>query len=361
MPAALPTDNALDKSVKDFGIGTYDAQADGSGEHGEDSEERPPRNLPDGGGPDVFSPDRLLSYPEEPDARLGSWWKGIFAAAGVPGDADRTVTHAHPDMSTFDDRVTSVSQGGPDEDDEAKTGLSELPSDSGNPSARSDYYDRTVTGATGDVWPKEDSWAYVSQEDCVADTVLPGVVKNEESMDNDLQSLGNWQSGYEVEDISGRQGFPATDFAENVDYDRSDLQDGGRVLASRGDGMNRKATNIRLVNDLTSEFLKEFGKKDLTKRHVLAFLQKKGEPQFLSSDVIRCLKLSHEIYVKDVLDEFPVARTASRTTIASVREKLIQLEIDNITDPEVSSVYRRCAANLARAMAEMERVENRNG
>ena len=122
---------------------------------------------------------------------------------------------------------------------------------------------------------------------------------------------------------------------------------------------SRQATNINLVTDLTSQFLKACGKKDLTKRHVLAFLQSLGHPQFLSSDIIRCLKLSHEVYVKDVLDEFPVHRqtTASQTSIASLRDKLIQLEIDNVLDPKVSSVYRRCAANLSRVIVDLERLE----
>ena len=357
MPAALPTDNAVDKAVDTFGIGTYDSQSDASGNHGEDSNVKEPagKNLPDGGPPDVFSPDRLLSYPDDPDMRTGSWWTGVFAAADLPGESDRDVTHAHPDMSSLDSRVRSVSKGGRAD----KSALSELPSDSGNPSARSDYYDKTVTGGTGDTWPKEDSGAYVSQE-ITSETSLPGVMKNEEVLDNGLQSLGNWQSGYEVEDISGRQGFPTTDFSENVDFDRSDLQDGGRVIASRGNDMKRTATNINLVNGLTSDFLKEFGKKGLTKRHVLSFLQKKGEPQFLSSDIIRCLKLSHEVYVKDVLDEFPVAKKASGAPrLASVRDRLIQLEIDHISNPGVSSVYRRCAADLARVMADLERIEAR--
>jgi hypothetical protein len=350
MPSALPTESAIDKSVKDFGIGTYDSQSDSSGSHGEDSEASEPirRSLPDAGPPDVQCPDRYLSYPDEPGSRTSSWWKNIFSAADLPGSYGDP-GHSHPDMSSLEDRITSVA--------ESSTGSSELPSDSDNPPARSDYFDRTFTGGSGGIWPKEDSGAYVSQE-CVAESGLPGVLKNEESMDNNLQALGNWQSGYEIEDISGPQGFPSTDFSENVNFDRSDLQNGGTVIASEGYGMNRMATNIHLVTDLTNEFLKEFGKKGLTKRHVLSFLQKKGEPQFLSSDIIRCLKLSHEIYVKDVLDEFPVHKKASSNDIVSIRDCLIRLEIDNIRSPEVSSAFRRSAADLSKVIADLERIED---
>lgn len=357
MAAALPTESAIDKAMDNYGIGTYDSLSDSSNPSGEDSECREPRgkSLPDAGPPDVFGPDRLLSYPSDPDARLGSWCRNVFAAAELPGDADRPVTHTHPNMSFFDSRVMSVAQ-----EPDADCACAELPSDAGNPSPRSDYYDRTVTGGTGDIWPKEDSGAYVSQ-DKEAASALPGVMKNEEIMDNGLQSLGNWQSGYEIEDVSGPYGFPATDFSENVDFGRSDLQSGGRVLASRSYDMKRTATNIQLVSDLTLEFLREFGKEGLTKRHVLAFLQSRGEPQFLSSDIIRCLKLNHDVHVKDVLDEFPIAKKASYGQLASVRDRLIQLEIDNITVPEVSSVYRRCAADLSRVIADLERIEGRNG
>lgn len=345
MASSLPSESALPKAVKDFGLGAYDGQSDASGSHGEDSEAREPsgKSLPDPGPPDVQCPGRLLSYPDSPDARLGSWHRNIFAAANVPGEADRPTSHAHPDMSTLDSSVPSV----------AKTSL---PSDSGNPSARSDYFDRTVAGVE-DAWATEDSGAYVSQEKS-GSSELPGVVKNDEHMDNGLQSAGNWQSGFVLQDAADPH---ASDFAENTDYDRDDPQDGGRILASKGSPMNRVSTNISLVSGLTADFLKEFGKKGLTKRHVLSFLQSRGEPQFLSSDVIRCLKLSHEIYVKDVLDEFPVSKKASSPSLASLRDRIIGLEADSIEIPSVSSGFRRCAADLARVMADLERIGYPNG
>ena len=122
----------------------------------------------------------------------------------------------------------------------------------------------------------------------------------------------------------------------------------------------RQATHITQVVALTKDFLKVAGKKDLTKRHVMAFLQTLGLPQYLSSDIIRCLKLSHDIHVKDVLDEFPVFRQASaaqQTSIARARQALINLECDHVLDPEVASVLRRCAANLTRTIIDMERLE----
>jgi hypothetical protein len=83
-------------------------------------------------------------------------------------------------------------------------------------------------------------------------------------------------------------------------------------------------------------------------------------PQYLSSDIIRCLKISHDIHVKDVLDEFPVYRKASAaigTTIGRARHVLIALECKYVLDPEVASTFRRCAANLTRALIDMERLE----
>jgi hypothetical protein len=198
-------------------------------------------------------------------------------------------------------------------------------------------------------------------------------MKNEETMDDTLQPLGNWWSGKEIEDITSPYGFPATDFDENINYDRSDNQDGGttvplgdpKMFASGRTSMTtRQATNIHQVVGLTKDFLKEAGKENLTKRTVLAFLQGRNLPQYLSSDIIRCLKIQHDIHVKDVLDEFPVARKASvamGTTIARARHALIELECKHVLDPQVASVLRRCAAQLTRALIDMERLEAGNG
>src|SRR5512135_285698 len=347
---------------------------------------------------DVFNPDRALSYPDGDDGRLGTlMWRGFVAVADVPGDVDGNFQHFHPKTDVYDARVETVAEAttlpqehGVDGRDpgairpkgkKVSEEHSELPNDGDNPAARSDYYDYMHPGHTGStrqalfsdyVAPSEDSGAYVGQEEKVSDSALPGVMKNEDTMDDWLQSLGNWWSGKEIEDVSSPQGFPTTDFDENIKYDRSDNQDGGttvplgdpKMFASGGlSMMTRQATHITQVVALTKDFLKEAGKKDLTKRHVLAFLQQRGLPQYLSSDIIRCLKLSHDVHVKDVLDEFPVARAAStsnNTTVAKVRKALIELECKHVLQPEVAGVLRRCAANLTRALIDMDRLATGN-
>ena len=122
--------------------------------------------------------------------------------------------------------------------------------------------------------------------------------------------------------------------------------------------MQRIATNIELVRDLTKEFMKEYGKTNIVKRSVLAFLQSKNLPQYLSSDIIRCMKHDHKIVIPDVLDTFPLSENASENVrrLASVHERLVDLSIDNITNPEVSSTLRRCAADMAQAIAKIERA-----
>jgi hypothetical protein len=506
MPSTLPTENTIDKAVDVFGIGTYDAQRDEEGDHGENSEKREPagRSLPDdatkspqtnfpeewlsypndqesrtvtnivsfyqpnlcsncgapmidvtfgcencgaGGvisvgdealGTNVFSPDRALAYPDTPDARLGHemWRGGFIASADLPGDEDGNFQHFHPKMDNIDAPIETVADGSILPQEEGVDGRdpgamrkkvsdihhSELPNDSDNPSARSDYYDTMMPGHAGStrksfdtdyIAPTEDMGAYAGKKKNSEDSELPSVVKNDETMDDWLQDLGNFWSGKEIEDLSNPQGFPTTDFSENVDFDRSDNQDGGTIVplgdskmfASGGFSMNtRQATHITQVVGLTKDFLKEAGKKDLTKRHVLAFLTQRGLPQYLSSDIIRCLKLSHNIHVKDVLDEFPVYREASmnryaedkkkcdtcdgpldsqgyctdhncpankytipakktsaaqQTSVARARRAIIDLECKHVLEPEVSSVLRRCAADLTRVLIDMETLETK--
>ena len=347
----------------------------------------------------VFNPDRALNYPDSADARLGTLWhRGFIAVADMPGDIDGNFQHFHPKTEFYDARVESSAgekksilpqEQGVDGRDPGSMGPkgkrvseeqeehSELPNDGDNPSARTDYFDWTHPVHTGSrrqalfsdyVAPSEDSGAYTGQEKKEADTELPGPYKNEEILEDWLQSLGNYWSGTEIEDISDPYGFPSPKFNENIEFDRSDNQDGGTIVplgdpkmfaSGRTSMTNRQATNIHQVVALTKDFLKEAGKKDLTKRHVLAFLQSRGLPQYLSSDIIRCLKLSHDVHVKDVLDEFPVYRQASivaNTSIARIRRGMIDLECKYVLDPEVSSVFRRCAANLTRVLLDMERL-----
>lgn len=365
MSAGLPTEDASSKSVQDWGIGTYDSPL--TGDRGEDDEESAPKALPDDGGPlDPFGPDRLLSYPEDASSQ-GKHASGQSAMdrrrgfGALPGDSDRPLQSRRPEDDTMVDVLPTASSG--------------LPSDSDNPSARADYYDRMQTGqietrVPDDVWADEDSGAYAVESD--GNSSLPGVSKNEFTMDDFLGALGNSWSGYETEDVSGPQGFPSTDFSENVDFDRSDLRDGGRLMAFQSSGMDsdmeghsyRRATNLELVGELASGFLKKNGKKDLTRRHVMAFLQESGHPQYLASDVIRCLKHRHKVVVADVLDQFPVTREASsgfRSEVSAIREEMIRMEIENVGRPEVSSIFRRNAADLAHVLADLEKSEGRNG
>ncbi len=345
MSSALPSESAASSAVDTFGLGTYDSEPD-SDSHGKSQNEKfTKRTLPDGGPKEVQSPDRFLSYPE---------------------------------MSG------SVS--------------SSLPSDSKNPSARLDYYDDTIVGQ--ELWPTEDVGVYA--QDVVSESSLPGVSKNEITMDDFMGAL----TGYFVtEDVSGQnQGFPTPqdEYPEHSvhggslvsfsveDESMSKIEDSlksfgrdeitigeffdsasgssrkysGKTAGSMIDGINtgtiRTATNLTLVGDLTEKFLKEFGKKGLTKRHVLSFLQSQNHPQYLSSDVIRCLKHRHQVYVKDVLDEFPVVKTASNSILAT-RDKVISLEIENLIRPEVSRVLRRVAASISTAIAVANKLEGRNG
>lgn len=361
MPSTLPTENALGKAVNEFGIGTYDSD-NGTSSRGEDDEDPKSENsshnsLPGTQGTDPFGPDRLLSYPgtfssssemlvdghrivtaEEYVEEL----VGRLKNSNLPGDQDSETTHRRPKTDNIDSVVPSVSK-------------TQLPVGH-EPSQRSDYYDHMKIGWTGDEWPDEDSGTYSSEEE----DSLPGVEKNEVTVDNFLNSLGNYWSGTVTEDISGPSGFPSKDFSENTDYTRNDFSTNNFMMKVNSMS-NHQATDMVLISDLSIDFLKKYGKKDLTRRHVTAFLSGLNKPQYLASDIIRCLKLRNSIIIKDVLDEFPVSKTASSVSLASVRDKMIELEINSILYPEVSSIFRRCAARISDVIADVERFEARNG
>lgn len=348
--AALPTEDAMDMAVEDFGIGMYDVPKS-KFPHGEDAEdlrsEAKPKGtaLPDGGGPEnPYGPETFLSYPQT----FAS--EDYNASAELPGDVDRPPRGRRPQ----DDTLQTVAES------------AELPDDSDNPSARSDYYDGMTTGMDTDlsnVWADEDSGAWASQGE---NQSLPGVNKNDTNMDNELGALGNAWQGHVLEDITGPYGFPSTELSENADYPRSDDgDDGGRVLAlsSGGSGMNsRLATNLELVGELTTGLLKEFGRKDLTRRHVLAYLQKQGQPQFFASDIIRCLKLRHSIFVKDALDEFPVMKTASAggSSLDNVIDKITDLAVIHRQHPDTVRKLRICAADVSLAAGLYDKAARRS-
>jgi hypothetical protein len=363
MPSALPTAPALTKTVKTFGLGPYDAQRDDE-MHGEDDEEREPvgETLPQAGGPlDPFGPDRYLSYPDGPSSSTGK-----HASAILPGDENRPQRGRKLVEDTIDDDIPSVA-------------VSELPEEEDNPPARSDYYDPMHFGKDSDnIWPDEDSGAYANDEE----ESLPGAEHNDVTMKNWLDALGNAWSGYVCEDMNVPRGFPSEDYSENVDYQKTnDGTHGGRVMAGRimrttyddpseSASTPRTATDLKLVEELTKTFLKKHGKKGITRRAVTEFLQEegRGDRQYLASDIVRCLKHSHKIVIPDVLDTFPVAKTASSrvnisadSVLSNTYDQLIDLEIQNVHVPEIASVLRRCAATLVRAMIGLERIENRNG
>lgn len=380
MSASLPFDDSIMQIVQQFGLGPYDSAEED--EHGEDSNKRKPqKTLPDGGGGSVLlsEPEVFQSYPATlttfaSDCRdYATWlhWKALEmaedprrevnlspfgptpeflelsrrmrgASGTLPGDSDRPPSGRKPEDRVLGPGVQSVSKSG-------------LPSDAGNPPARSDYYDRMRQGLDRApdpdgalLWPDEDSGAYASGA-----SELPEAMKDEDSEDNYLGGLGNAWSGFVVEDQAGSAGFPSTDYLENANYPRDDRDGGGYIMASKG----RVATNFGLVKELTDAFIKAFGKKDLTRRHVMAFLKRVGQSQYLASDIIRCLKLSHKIYVKDVLDEFPVARTASsHVTLAGTRDAVIDLEVQHLAEPDTARELRRCAASLSDVVALVERL-----
>jgi hypothetical protein len=424
VPSALPTDSALTKAVDTFGYGPYDGQRDDD-LHGDDDESREPAgsSLPSEPS-DGFDMEFLLSYPQEQalgpkhaSARTRSidW----FLSSLLPGDGDRPPPGPRPADKTVDDLAAPPS--------DVRTSDSALPSDSDNPAARSDYYDKMTVGclegrplvpditdeeifdavnqvlssAMGDIWPSEDSGSYVTTEEKeVSDqsdityeleetdepwmayrekgghyvdqdgliNSLPEPDRNEESQEDSLGALGNAWSGYNVEDMSNPAGFPTDNFTEEADYmDESPnqpevwhLQPFG--FASMGESRKfpmttmKTATDIEKVRELTTAFLKEHGRKSIVRRSVLSFLQGEGLPQYLASDVIRCMKHDHGILVPDVMDTFPLAKDAPEDLrrLASLHGRLLELSMTT-PDVRVSSRLSRCAASVARALAKLER------
>lgn len=313
MSSNLPTEDSSTKTVDKFDHLTYDFP-EGKFEHGEDDDDRekPRRAVPDGGGGDNPMPELLYD-----------------------------VTASGPHLAL---------------------------SDSGNPSARSDHYDRLQAGnAIEEVWSDEDAGVYAQEES----KSLPGVPSNDVSMDDFLGALGNAWSGYVLEDQWNPSGYPSPDFKEpsehkvmSVKNTKSLVTTSDRKMSDRPmSTLRRVATNIHEVGELASSFLKEYGKNDLTRRHVMAFLQDHGHYAFLASDVIRCLKLRHKVTIADVLDQFPTrkASMSGSAGISAVRDRVIKLQAEKLLEPEVAYALGRCAADLAHALAGLEKLEGRNG
>jgi hypothetical protein len=360
MPSALPTEDASDKSVDPFGIGTYDYPQWG-GEHGEDSNKKKSQvSLPDGGGTwQKEDPELLISYPQS-TSTASSKSQGShdpeLAYSTLPGDYDTrprgpTNLFLNPTRPMTDDHSDDHSDDFVTHTNFPKNIHTNLPSDSKNPPARSDYYDPMVLGTSVDDMFAPHSGDTFAEEEASKSDSLPSIPENKTTVDNTLGALGNYWSGYNVQDQNVDAGFPSMEYWDIGRYQQ--------LHSSEIKQMNKIATNVVLVRDLTSEFIKKFGKKDLTRRHVMAFLQERGEHVYLASDIIRAVALEYDIFIKDVLDEFPVrkASTEHRVILSTIRSKLIDFEIQNINDPEASQEFRYAAAALSKVLAVLSKYE----
>ena len=345
MASGLPTESALNKTMQTFGLGAYDLPQAGF-EHGEDSnKKKSERALPDAGGPqDPFGPDRLLSYPDtvlaatmrfnDEDASSDSL-VSIEGVSELPGDPYRPPTSAkYP--THLDTPITTVAE-------------SKLPS--AGPPTRTDYYDRMTTAFSVDnYWNSDDTSVYASEP-----VSLPGSEDNEAQISNGLNGIGNSWSNYIVEDQNVPYGHPSDTFAEGRNYQKTNASE---------KTMRKVAVNVPLVRGIVADLLKEHGKKNLSRRHIMAFLATKGCPQYLASDVVRCLQVDHDLIVRDALDEFPVrtASTVYRTAALSTAwHQMIHLELSNIRETAVADQCRFAASELAKALAVLDRLGYDNG
>jgi hypothetical protein len=332
MPTSLPTESTTDEGVDTFGMGTYDSPESGQTKGGNANTPSKKHSLPDSGGPfDPFGPDRLLSYPTSL-ASVDNGWFSYSSSAMLPSDLDYPPQAVKSQKSHYDSVVHSEAEE------------SKLP-DGDHDNHMADYADRMSIGFTHDsYWGSDGSESYASEES------LPSAVENSTKTNNGLGALGNADSGYILEDQNVPKGFPSEDYMENRSFPKSHP---GNMVASR------IATNVELVRDITKKFVQKHGKKDLTKRHVLSFLTGNGYYSFMSSDVIRCLKLDHDVHVPDVLDVFPVRKASSSidaSRLVALRDFCVLNEMNNHMFPAVAAEYRQAAASLNTALAAIERA-----
>lgn len=375
MPSDYPRgDRGRSKSVKDFGVGPYDAILDMLTK-GEDDEaqERIIHSLPDDGGSEAVvedpDADTLVGYPVSDNPQ--------FASGILPGDQDRP-PQRRKNKPSLPPAARGSQQEFSEEDDEEHAELpeglagthSELPVDSQNPPAFADYYDRMSLGrgrGFDNFWADEDTGSYSSEEkgkdgeEGEEIESLPVPASNDVSMEDFLGALGNWWSGFTIEDMSNEPGFPSPQH-EFQELKSETNEEGGTLFGSDGGSRmsKRTATNIEMVRELAAGFLKEFGKKDLTRRHVLAYLQQEGHGfrQYIASDIIRFLKLDKNIHIKDVMDEFPVIKSDVSKTASDIHSKLVNLHISNLQDQDTRKVLMRCAADFAKVMAKIDKLES---
>jgi len=418
--STLPTDDALTKAVDTFGVGTYDGQRDDEMHGEDDEAREPAGSSLPSEPSEGFDVEFMLSYPQEqamgPKHASLDW----FLSSLLPGDGDRPPPGPRPADKTVDDLVAppsdvriSDSELPDDSDNPASRSDYYDRMTMGRISPRPvidggiiDAFHRdlkdvlSLSMGLGEIWPSEDSGSYVTSElrnvpdqndinSEVEETDEPGITyrekgghyvdqdgyvesfpepeRNDETQDNSLGALGNSWSGYTVEDLSNPSGFPTDSFTEESDYlDENPilpevwhLQPFGyaSTAAARKPPMTTKtATDIEKVRELTAAFLKANGRKNIVRRNVLSFLQGEGLPQYLASDVIRCMKHDHGILVPDVMDTFPLAKDAPEDLrrLASLHGRLLELSMST-RDRETSSRLARCAASVARAIAKLER------
>lgn len=319
MPSQLPTTDTTNRMVKDFGIGTYDSPL--QSEYNTEDEVEAKKSLP--GVPDPKKEgDEIIgdSYAPTSDVKK-------LGAAGLPGDLDRDPRQKkRPEDSTIQTPIQSVAQA-------------ELPSDKDNAPAHSDYYDKTKIG----------------------ETTLPGTAKNEDTLDKFLGSLGNWWSGWEMDDLAQPVAFPGTDRPPEETDKYTNVPTGiASERKPRDYAMKRQATNLDLVGTLTSDFLKKNGKEGLTRRHVMAFLSEGGFHQYLASDIVRCLQQRHNVHIADVLDQFPVSnkvassdlRTATISRLVDLRSRIASMAT---TNQNASNSLKKCGDDIMQTVVELVR------
>jgi hypothetical protein len=359
MPSHLPTVEKDPRRVNQFGLGPDD-YSDYS-IHGEDEEENDvePKSLPGPGPNNDFPCDKNTLY-NYYSSELGHDCTKCNRPipSGDEYEAFGTLYHKKcAPKNAKNVKATSELPGDIDGiQNNPKWAEAKLPSEEENPIARADYYDRQSWGKkkktsvpTSDIWAEHGGDVFADEQD----ESLPTSVRNEGGLDNFLNALGNFWSGYETEDLNQEYGFPSMDYQENSNWPKSNQDDsGGKVMS----GSMRTATDIERVKELTKDVIKEYGKKGLTRRQILSYLQKIGEGfrQYLASDIIRCLKLSHDVIVKDVMDEFPVKKIASikfSSRAKEIHESLLKFSSENIS-PEMFKL----STEFARVVADVEKL-----
>lgn len=363
MASALPTDDANTKALDVYGLGTYEGPRDGE-LNGEDDEETTAPSLP--GTPDPVYYEPYIGYPQSYDSQgrhasfaeilsrnpilsgpiLG---KRTIAISGLPNDPNiNPLGVINPNSNTKGGVLSPT-------DVTNTTSNSQLPDDE-DPPARTDYYDSMQSGsnpiqfdAIKDIWPSQDTGAYVSSES------LPTPPNNDQKSDIYTNGIGNYMSGFVLEDQAVPEGFPSEDYLENSSYPQSntDTIPGGGIVAMQGRVMRHIATDIPFVENLTKQFLKDHGKKNITRRAVTSFLQDNGhgDKQYIASDIVRCLKHSHNIIVPDALDIFPVKTASMKNGLNEIHRELVAMEIRYSDNKLVSNEIGKCAVKIASIMS----------